>query len=268
MDHSLQSTIKIAIVSPVGGTGRTTVTVNLATVLAGRGLKTIVIDGDLQFGDMAMAFDLKPSYTITEVAETNDLENILFYCTKHLSGVQLLAAPTRPEFADVIPNQLLSEAMEHLSEKSNVLLVETESGLTEKGLEVMDKADVILIVTNPSLHILKNTKLMMETLTALGLKEKIRVVLNKFSEASLGQKRIQEILSLDELHTITDDPKHIHESFNMGVPVVSVNAKLPFSKDLIKLADQLIGRYNTPKKKDSLFNAFKLFPRGLEGENR
>ncbi|MFK4998204.1 CpaE family protein [Bacillus sp. N9] len=81
--------------------GRTSLTVNLAVAFAKQGHKVAVIDGDLQFGDVAMHFNLKPSRTIYDwVKEAYGRSNYSIdqYMDKHESGVYILAAPPRPEF--------------------------------------------------------------------------------------------------------------------------------------------------------------------------
>ncbi|SET06111.1 pilus assembly protein CpaE [Oceanobacillus limi] len=259
----------VAICSAVGGTGRTTLTVNVATRIANRGRKVSIVDGDLQFGDIAMALDLKPTYTIKEVAEVHDLDNILFYSSKHVSGMQILAAPTRPEYADLIPKDLFQEIVDAMKVETEFLFVETQSGLNEQTLELMDKAEQIMIVATPSMHVLKNTKLMIETLEALGLKKKAQIVINQFTPTSVvGPKKIQEILGIEKIYVLADDSKLVNESLDLGVPIVTTKPKHDFAKGIEKIAVDLIGNDDSTNRKDTLFQSIsKFYPKRLEGEN-
>ncbi|WP_163970649.1 AAA family ATPase [Oceanobacillus halotolerans] len=254
----------IAVCSAVGGTGRTTITVNLATAFAKRGLKVGIVDGDLQFGDIAMALDVQPSLTLKEISERSDVDNIRLYYTNHPSGIQLLAAPTRPEFADIIDNAIFQAGIEATKEYMDITIVETQAGLQEKALEVMEKADEILLVTTPAMHVLKNTKLMIETIEALGMKEKITVVVNKAGGSSVMKRsKLVDILGVDRLVVLPADSKHVNESLDLGQPLVVTHPKHIFTKEMESVATTLTGEKTSRQKKFYLFQ-----PKRLVGDNQ
>ncbi|WP_054636869.1 AAA family ATPase [Thalassobacillus sp. C254] len=172
----------IVVCSASGGMGRSSVTLNLAALAARQSVKVDVIDGDLQFGDLALSLNLRPSLSIEEAAERKDVSNIREYCIAHESGLQLLAAPSRPEFADLVSPEFVTSVLEELSRDSGAVILETQAGLNEDNLQFMELADSIIVVASTGMAAIKNTKLMIETIKALGMKEKVIVVVNKCTD--------------------------------------------------------------------------------------
>jgi pilus assembly protein CpaE len=227
----------IVICSAVGGAGRTAVTVNLAAFLAAGNVKTAIIDGDLQFGDIALALDLEPVVTMKEVIEQNAFNYIEDYFTTHETGLQVLAAPIRPEYSELITPDALSALADSMLAETDVLLVDTQHGLNEQSLSLMEKADQILVVTTPGMTALKNTKLMVETLEMLEMNEKIRLVVNKATAASVIKvSDIPGLTKVEQAYFLPEDSKHVSHSLDMGNPLVLNKPKHAFSKGIEKLA--------------------------------
>lgn len=248
----------IVICSAAGGTGKTTLTVNLASAIAKEGRHVTIVDGDLQFGDATIALDLNPAYTIKEAAERNDSENIHFYLSEHSAGIRLLSAPSRPEHADFIPSAKFQSIIDALRTQSDIVLVDTATGLTDQNIELMEKADAILIAASPGMHVLKNTKRMIETLSALDMKEKLNLTINKFTAPSaVPSNKIQELTGMEDAYFLPDDPKRVNESLDLGKPLVHTNSKLDFSKAVTAIRDSLLGSNQTEEKKSVFSQALK-----------
>lgn len=238
------------ICSAVGGSGKTTVTVNLAALLAERNLKTAVVDGDLQFGDIALALNLIPVTTVKEAVEQNGLKEINDYCLMHKSGLRLLAAPTRPEYADLITADALVLAVEGMREQSDIVLVETQHGLTDQNIILMDQADSIMVVTTPGMAALKNTKLMFETLVSLGLEKKVSLIVNKSDAPTIMDvSDISRFMGNERVALLPSCPKRIARSMDTGIPLTVSNPRHRFSKQMKKLADQYFSAQSTNDKK-------------------
>ncbi|WP_337017757.1 AAA family ATPase [Oceanobacillus massiliensis] len=240
---------RIVICSAVGGVGRTSVTVNLAALLANQYIKVSVVDADLQFGDIALAMDLQPSRTIKDAAERKDIENINFYMLEHHSGVKVLPAPDRPEFAELISPDFLSNIADKLEENTEYLLIETQSGLHDMNIQLMENADLILVVSTPAMASLKNTKLMIETLDSLGLKHLVRLVVNKFTaQTAIRPKDMAELTNSDQAIFLSFADRLMDQSLDTGIPFIISHPKTAFTKDLEKAAGML-HLYNPKKTK-------------------
>lgn len=229
----------VLICSAIGGAGKTAITANLAMLLVKQNLKTVIVDGNLQFGDIALALDIEPVITLKEVVERNGFKDITEYCLLHKSGIRLLAGPTRPEYAELITAEALASATEAVREQADVVLVEVSPGFTEPNILLMDKADKIILVTTPGMSALKNTKLMIETLASLGMQKKINLIVNKSdSPTIMTPNDIPELLQIEHVSFLSYFPKEITHSMDMGVPLTVSHPKHRFSKQLQKLSDQ------------------------------
>lgn len=230
----------IVVCSAVGGVGRTTVTVNLASLSAKQNKKVSILDGDLQFGDAALALDLKPEMTMQEAIENKDILNSKAYCLHHQTGIELLSAPSRPEFADLVTPDNLTDILDVMADRTDLLLVDTQPGLTDHNIPLLERADRILVITTPGMAVLKNTKLMVETFTALGWKQKLSLIVNKSTSTSaVDVHEIPEIVKVEEKYFLPHDDKHVSLSLDKGYPIVLDNPKLSFSKELTAAAEQI-----------------------------
>ncbi|MFC5711397.1 CpaE family protein [Thalassorhabdus alkalitolerans] len=243
----------IVVCSAVGGTGRTSVTVNLAALLAKRNLKVDIIDGNLQFGDTAMALDLQPFYTLKELAERNDISNARDYAVRHETGIQLIASPTRPEFAELISTSFLASLTKELSEEANVVLVDAQPGLPEYNIELMEQADSLFVVTTAGMAAVKNTKIFIETLEALGLKEKAHLLVNKATAPSVIKgKEIMELVVVDMACFLPEERKRMSQSMDLGRPLVLDEPQRKYTKELGRMIDeQIFSQINETRKSTS-----------------
>lgn len=240
----------LAICSAAGGVGRTVITVNLAAMLAKRKIRVGIMDADLQFGDIALALNLEPVTTIKEAVERDDLRNVRDYCLSHDSGIQLLAAPKRPEYADLITVESLESAADALLSEAELLLVETQPGLNDHNLFLMEKADHIVLVTTVGMASLKNTKLMVETLDALGLKDKLVLVVNQSTSSSIIKAGdIPKLTQMEQVFYLPSEMKRMDYSLDAGIPLATSHPKLAFSKDMEKLASHLFPKEHHLKAK-------------------
>lgn len=256
----------IAVCSAKGGVGRTLISVNLAVALNKKNLQVCLLDADFQFGDVSLAMDLQPSFTIKEVMEELERMNessILNYVTTHSSGVKVLASPEKPEFAELITNESLLKVVNLIREQTDYLVVDTGVGIQEQTIDMIEKADQILLLTNLEMTALKSTRLMLETLEKLGLSEKVILVVNRYDMDSLMEATdVPEMLGHQEVLYLPNDFKIASQSLNLGIPLVISQAKSQLSKAFFKTAESIISNQGIPnggKQKKKSFFQTKLF---------
>lgn len=236
----------IAVCSAKGGIGRTTLTVNLAVALFKKNISISIVDGDFQFGDIGLAMDLQSTFTIKDVVEEIDRLDefsLASYLCNHETGVKVLPAPERPEYAEIVSEEVLTKILDLLLVQQDYVVVDTGVGLHEKTLQFIEKADQVLVVTNLEMAALKNTKMMLETLEVLGLREKVRVVINRATMESVIQASdVPEILGEDDPIYIPNDFQIASQSLNIGIPFVMNQGKTELAKSVFKMAEQLTTR--------------------------
>ncbi len=233
----------IGISSAKGGIGRTVITANLAIALSSKRLSTCILDGCFQFGDINIAMDLQPMFTIKDVIEQMDSideHNILNYLYRHESGVKVLSAPHRPEYADLVTPEVLEKICNLLLPHFDYILVDVMAGLPDKSLYFLEKADQVLLLTDLEMTTLKNTKLMLEILETLELREKLQVVVNRSTMQSVIQSSdVLQILGEPSLLYVPNDFDIVSKSLNIGIPFVLNHRRIDLAKAIFGIADFL-----------------------------
>ncbi|MEQ8156425.1 MAG: P-loop NTPase [Clostridiaceae bacterium] len=232
----------VIFISGKGGVGKTVISVNTAVELAGRGIPTCIMDGDFQFGDLNLALDLQPSFTISDLvqgAESLDKVKISYYLDKHSSGVNVLSAPIKPEEADLIKASHIKVICEKILEEHDFLIVDLPSRLSENNLTFMELADEILLITDTSFTAIKNTKIMLRITRLLNMNDKIKVIINRANAKGLIKSvDVKNMLDIQDAVFISNDTKVVSKSFAMGIPFVRSKPRNRISRDIAAFADK------------------------------
>ena len=232
----------IAIYSPKGGVGCSTITVNLAIALArDEDTKVAVVDCDLQFGDVGVLLDLQPRSSIVDlVSEIEELSDLLLgeVMLLHPSGVKALLAPPRPEMADLIGPEHLRKILLRLQELYDYIIVDTQSSLYDLTLAIMEVSERIFLVTTPDMPTIKYGKLSLENLEALEYPmERVALVLNKVGPRdTIQEEKIATTTKQPIFARITNDHRSAVVAANEGVPLVLGQRNKPISRDILALA--------------------------------
>jgi pilus assembly protein CpaE len=251
----------IVFASAKGGVGKTVLSVNMAVALAQRGFSTCILDGNFQFGDVNLALDLQPKLTISDLVQdlkhmhTDMLSN---YLQTHESGLKVLSAPIKPEYADLITPDDFKNISEMLSIQEKYLIVDLPSGITENNISVMEIAHKIIIITDLEMAALKNTKTMLKTLEDLKLSEKIYVIVNRADmESVIGFRDVARIIETDNIYSISNNFKVVSKSFNIGIPFVINKPNEKISSEINNIISKIFirktqGRVRRKKRKSFL----------------
>ncbi|MCP4356754.1 MAG: MinD/ParA family protein [Chloroflexi bacterium] len=232
----------ITVFSPKGGSGCTTIAINMAVTLARRGHKTILVDGSLQFGDVAVMLDLKGLTSIADISERGEVDGDLISSVVqvHRSNLNVLLAPPRPEMADIVTDENIKNLLETLRQSYDFVIVDTPSFLSEKTLSMLDIADRIILVTQQSLPSLKNVSRFFDLTESLEYDtKKVWLVVNRVSEKKgIAVKNIGDTLKRTIVGTIPSAESLADTAANRGIPIVmGASQKNPVSVALVKLAD-------------------------------
>lgn len=231
----------IAVFGSKGGVGKTTVAVNLATVLAQKGKRTALLDFDLQFGDASIFLDLENKHGISELVQEGSItkEIIRSYLSLHRTGLSLLPSSERPEYAEMVQSSHGESIIAGIAKGYDFVFIDLSTQMNDLSLMALEKADKILHVINPDISTLRNAKKTHELMKALKLDHKIQVVLNKENSSTITAKEIAELMNIKFLAKIPVEGKHAVASLNRGIPVVINVPRCPMSKKLIDLATKI-----------------------------
>lgn len=235
----------IAVFSPKGGSGCSTIAINVAIGLATKGYSTVLIDGSLQFGDVAVMLNMKPITSVVDLSDhAGELDNDLISSViqKHKSGLNVLLAPPRPEMAEVVTEDSFKIMLNALRQMFDFIVVDTGSNLDSITLGILDTADQILLITQQNLPSLKNVSRFFDLSESLDYESnKVSLVVNQASDKrGISVKDISNTLKRPVIMTIPIDDATVTMAIDQGVPLVTgANKKRPVSVALTKLADQL-----------------------------
>lgn len=227
----------ITILSPKGGSGKTTVGTNLAVSLALRHpRKVVLVDLDLQFGDVASVLRLQPTTTIGDIARRWPLDsaNLKLTLTPHQSGLYTLCAPLTPAEADDVAAEHVAGVLQVLHRSFEYVVVDTDPGLSERVLSALDVCTDLVMVCATDVPSIQGLSKALEALDVIGLTGPGRHFLLNRADAKVG-------LDFDDIERM------------IGVPI---DIRVPSSIDMVKATNGgvpiMMSRTN-----DSIVSAFE-----------
>ncbi|MEJ2486384.1 MAG: response regulator [Anaerolineales bacterium] len=235
----------VVIYGPKGGTGSTSITTNLAVALHTPEKPVVVVDARLQFGDLSFFFNEQTRNNLADVASRADeldpefMEDVLL--THGETGIRILAAPPRPEQAESVTGDQFSKIVRFLKNMFAYVLVDTNSGLDDITLTALDEADLVSVVTTQDIPSIKNVRLFLDLMIALGYpKEKVFLVMNMFDKRrSVTAERVAEITKSEVVAVLPFDDRLVVPAMDRGVPFITQNKTHPISKGIYDLARSL-----------------------------
>jgi pilus assembly protein CpaE len=259
----------ITMLGPKGGTGKTLTTCNLAAALAKAGSSVIVVDLDLQFGDVGLAFGLAPDKTIYDLASSGgslDAQKLDDFLVEHDSGLRALLAPRRPDQAGAIGVDFLRELFATLQEMADFVIVDTPPAFTAEVIVAVDCSTRVCVVAMLDALSLKNTKLALETLDRMSYPpDHIRVVLNR-SDSRVGVNS-DDVSALLGRGPDVRVPSHrdITRSVNEATPIVLTHGNADARHAFESLAGLYLDRPAQANGTDTPTKRRRLFGRGRKG---
>lgn len=240
----------ISVFSTKGGVGRSLISCNLACMLRRLTQKRVaLVDLDLQFGDDAMMLDMTPTTMIASLArDVKDEEKVEFdllerYMHTHEeSGIDLLAAPPRPEEADYVEDTDTRKILQALREHYHYVVVDTSSQVTDPVIAAMEQSDLIVLLLTLDLPTIKDGNLMLELMEDLGLpRENVHIVMNRYMpDAEIQLQEVEEALEQEVLGGLASEGNLIMPSVNEGRPIVLSHPESQFSVQLEELTRNIV----------------------------
>jgi len=237
----------IMVYSPQGGAGKTTIATNIAASLMREGTKVLLIDCDLQFGDVGVFLNLQAQNTIVDLVHSVDdldleLDNNVL--VNHESGLKVLLAPRTPEEAEEIASEHVLKLVDKLRGSFDFIVLDTASKLDDLCIGLFDLCERILIVSNPTLPSVKNVRTILNLMDQLQIDQnKSQLVFNRVNadleraKVSIPVANIESNLKRKAIASIPTDDRRVLSAINRGITVVARDRTLSPAKELIALAE-------------------------------
>ena len=236
----------ITVFAPKGGVGKTTLAFNLAVAVGQLGLRTVLIDGSLQFGDLRALLKVPmdaPSLLDlpTDRIAESDLEDVLW---RDPSGIDILLAPPRVELAEMVTVRDLEKTLSLLRRVYQVLIVDTPAVINDVNLAFLDASDTILEIVSWDSTTIHSTMVMADAFRSIGYPAtKVRYLVNRSdSTGGIDTDVLASALGRNPEHFVSSGGALVVRANNEGIPFVLADPTAQISQDIFRTAAELIGR--------------------------
>jgi pilus assembly protein CpaE len=240
----------ISVYSPKGGAGCTTVAINLAMALHNDDSPTVIVDGNLQFGDVAVFLNEQTKNSIVDLAPRTDeldteiLEEVLVTHAK--SGVKILAAPPRPEYAENITGEQFSKVLAYLKHFYTYVVIDTATALDDITLASIDASDIIILITTQDIPAIKNTRHFFDLTHVLNVDlKRVIFVMNRYDKRiGITPEKVGESFKHEITSVMPLEDRVVIPSINRGTPFVLTDKSKPISRAVLSLAKEVRKKIN------------------------
>lgn len=233
----------ISVYSPKGGSGSTTIAVNLAVALQKEETPVVLVDGNMEFGDVTVFLNQKAKNSIIDLAPRAgelDLDIIEEVTMLHAeSGMKVLAAPSRPEFAESVSGEQFGMVLDFLRNLFAYVIVDCASSLSEVTLSTIDTSDVIILVTTQEIPSIKDSRLFLDLLQPLNInQERVLFVMNKYDKRiGIKPEKVSENFKHEVKVVIPFEEKVVLPSVNRGIPFMLGEKSKSITRSFISLTE-------------------------------
>lgn len=232
----------ITVFSAKGGVGKTTIATNVAVHLASTKARTLLVDLDLAFGDVAISLQLRPTRSIYDAVAMSghlDEQGLASLVTVYEpGGLDVICAPNDPGEADRIPVSVVSELLRVARTQYDYVIVDTPPSFTEHVLAACDISAKLVLIATLDIPAVKNLRIAIDTLNVLGSPKDARVIVLNKADAKVGL-RPEDVVAAIKSSIAVNIPNSLSvpASVNRGVPIVLDDPKGAVTASIRQLAD-------------------------------
>jgi pilus assembly protein CpaE len=256
----------IAVYSPRGGSGVSTLTANLSLALRDVNYNVALVDSDLQYGDVALLFNEISRFSLLNLAprvddlDTRLIEDVMIHHKS--SGLFILSAPQKIDLSETIDGEKICRILDFMRPMYRYIVVNTQPNLNENSLAALDTSDIIVLVMTQEITAIKAVRSFLDLWEGLKLnKDHIILVINHYDkENPLTPKKISDSLKIPVSLTIPEDRATMVKMANLGSPVLLSDKNLPISQSILQVADIVKTRLNEVRNnaRTRLFNSIRM----------
>jgi pilus assembly protein CpaE len=215
--------------SAKGGTGSTVISTNFAVSLAEQTKRsTILVDLDMQLGEVSLFLGIKPAFNVVDVADNiHRMDDALLkgFIKKHVSGLDVLAAPDSLDKVESVGPSQVAQILQFLKNSYEFVVVDTSNTFDDHTVAALDQSSTIFLISNTDLPSLRNAQRCLSIFERMGYKkEKIKLLINRYQKSlEIRSKDIEETLSFPVFWFFPNDWPTIMNAVNSGTPLSTVN---------------------------------------------
>ncbi len=221
---------------------------NLAVALHSEDTPTVIVDGDLQFGDVPVLFDSVSKLTVLDLAPRVaelDPEMVDEVLTTHSSGVKILHPP-RPERAELVTGPHFSQLLTYLSKHFSYVIVDTSHRLSEVTMAALDVSNLILLVSTLDIPAIARTRKFVDLVPLLNLDpQRVMLVINQHDQrVGITPEKLAHAFGKEAEAIIPLSRDLVLELINRGVPFMlrKGDAALPIGLAMLKTSRSVRSR--------------------------
>lgn len=236
-----------SVFSTKGGSGKTFFATNLAiSLLKNTNKKVVLLDFDLDYGNVTLALDIVPKFTINDIIDdikNIDSDYIETFLTNHESGLKVLASSKEPNNNDFVNGEHIQIILKALQSAYDYVVIDMSSRFYDATNPAFIFSEKLFLITTPEIMSVKNIKGAITTLTDFNYpKNKINIVLNKISKSSdIRSNDIEKILGYDILYKVPEDYQKVTASLNQGIPYVQKYPRSEIGKSFSGIVSNIVG---------------------------
>ena len=233
----------VAVFSSKGGCGTSFIATNLAAAL---GAPTVLVDLNLQAGDLALFLGVEPKYSIADLIENRariDDTLLATYLAPHSAHLALLPAPREADLADDIEPEHVFEALELLRERYEYVVIDPQHTFDSITLAALDQADDIMLVLTLDIPAIRSAQRALELFDRLGYpRRKVRIVVNRWSkQIDLDLQQVERYLGESVMGFVQSDYRSAVSSINLGQPLVEAEPNSRIAGEIRRIAAGIAG---------------------------
>jgi pilus assembly protein CpaE len=231
----------VAVFSSKGGCGTSFIATNLAASAAAR---TVIVDLNLQAGDLPLFLGVDPRYSIADMVENRarlDESLIASFVTPYSSKLSLLAAPKQADAADEIEPEHVFEVLQRLRESYEYVVIDPQHTFDAITLAALDQSDQIVLVLTLDIPAIRSTQRALEIFDRLGYpRKKIRIIVNRWSkQIDLDLRQVEKFLGEPVVGFVPSDYQTAVGSINLGVPLVLSDSSSKIAQEIRRISESI-----------------------------
>ncbi len=230
-----------AVFSSKGGCGTSFIATNLAASKPG---PTVLVDMNLEAGDLPLFLGLDPKYSIADLAARHgriDDRLISAFVTPYSTNLHLLAAPKEVDPVEKIEPEHVFEVLQRLRECYDYVVLDPQHTFDAITLTALDQSDEVVLVLTLDYPAIRSVQRALQIFDKVGYpRTKVRIVVNRWSkQVDFDLPQVEKALGEPVIGSLPADYQTVVKSINIGTPLIKSDPGSKVAKEIKRVAQAL-----------------------------